>query len=79
MKNAIEIYPNARDVKKKIITTFEIKERIGVPIAFAVKEEVEELEGIKKVQEKVDVSGISKLIQEYNIKYLKYLYYCYPI
>jgi hypothetical protein len=63
-------------VKKEIITTFEITERVGVPIAFVVKEEIEELEGIERMQEKVDLSGIPKLIQEYNIKYLKYIYYC---
>jgi hypothetical protein len=62
-------------VKKEIITTFEIREKVGVPIAFVVKEEVEELEGIERMQEKVNMNGIPKLVQEYNIKYLKYLYY----
>jgi hypothetical protein len=36
-------------VKKEVITTFEIRERVGVPIAFVVKEEVEKLEGIERV------------------------------
>jgi hypothetical protein len=75
IKNAIEVHLNARDMEKEVIITFEIRERVGVPIAFAVKEEVEMLEGIEKMQEKVDISGIPKLVQEYNIKYLKYLYY----
>jgi phosphatidate phosphatase PAH1 len=75
IKNAIEVHLNARDVKKEVIITFEIKERVGVPIAFAFKEEVEMLEGIEKMQENVHISGIPKLVQKYNIKYLKYLYY----
>jgi hypothetical protein len=34
-------------VKKEIVTTFEIREKVEkVPIAFVVKEEVEELLGI---------------------------------
>jgi hypothetical protein len=28
------------------------------------------------VQKNVDFSGIPKLVQEYNIKYSNYLYYC---
>jgi hypothetical protein len=43
--------PNARDVEKKILTTFEIKEKVKkVPIAFVVKEEIEMFEGIEIVQ-----------------------------
>jgi hypothetical protein len=77
IKKAIEIHPNARDVKKKILIMFEIWEKIEqVPIAFVVKEEVEELKGIEIVQKKVDLSGIPKLVQEYNIKYLNSFYYC---
>ncbi len=39
IKNAFEIDHNARDLKKKILTTFEIREKIEkVPIAFVVKE-----------------------------------------
>jgi len=41
---SIEFYPNAKDVKKKILITFEIKEKVKkILIAFVVKEEVEEL------------------------------------
>jgi len=41
---SIEFYPNAKDVKKKILVTFEIKEKVKkILIAFVVKEEVEEL------------------------------------
>ncbi len=44
---------------------FEIWEKVEqVPIAFAVKEDVEELEGIEIVQTKVNMNGIPKLIQE---------------
>ncbi len=75
IKNVVKVHLNAKDVKKEVIITFEIRERVGVPIEFTVKEEVEMLEGIEKMQENVDISGIPKLVQEYNIKYLKYLYY----
>jgi hypothetical protein len=36
-------------VKKEVITTFEIRERVGIPTAFVIKEDVEELEGIERV------------------------------
>ncbi len=49
-KKVIEINPNARDVEKKILITFEIKENVKrVPIAFIVKEEIEVLEGMEIV------------------------------
>jgi hypothetical protein len=36
-----KVHPNARDVKKKILSTFDIKEKVEkIPIAFVVKEEV---------------------------------------
>ena len=42
----MDIHPNAKDVKKKILM-FEIREKVEKnPIAFVVNEEVEELEGI---------------------------------
>jgi hypothetical protein len=76
IKKAMEVHLNVRDVKKKIPTTFEIKDKIKrVPIAFVIKEEVEEPEGIEIVHKKVNLSGIPNLVQEYNIKYLNYLYY----
>jgi hypothetical protein len=47
-KKIMEIHLNVRDVKKEVLTTFQIKDKIEiVPIAFVVKEEVEEPEGIK--------------------------------
>jgi hypothetical protein len=40
-------------VKKEVLFKFEIKEKVKrVPIAFVVKEEVEELEGIKIIQKR---------------------------
>jgi len=40
-------------VKKKVLTTFEIMEKVErVPIAFVVKEEIEKLKGIEIVQKK---------------------------
>jgi hypothetical protein len=63
-------------VKKEFLITFEIRKKIGrIPIAFVIKEEVEEFEGIELVHKKVDLSGIPKLVQKYNIKYSNYLYY----
>jgi hypothetical protein len=53
IKEVIEIHPNSRDMKKKVITTFEIMEKVEkVPIAFVVKEEVEKFERIKIVPKK---------------------------
>ncbi len=59
-------------MKKEVLTTFEIREKIEKkPIAFVVKEEVEELERIRMVQKNVDFNGIGfrvcvpKLVQEY--------------
>ncbi len=47
IKKTIEVDHNAGDVKKEVFITFEIKEKVKwVPIAFVLKEEVEELEGI---------------------------------
>jgi hypothetical protein len=47
IKKAIKVDPNARDVTKEVLIKFEIKEKVErVPIAFVVKGEVEELEGI---------------------------------
>jgi hypothetical protein len=47
IKKVVEIHPNATDVKKKVLTVFEIKEKVEhIPITFVVKEEVEELEAI---------------------------------
>ncbi len=41
IKKAVEIDPNVRDVKKEVLTTFEIREKVGkIPIAFVVKKEV---------------------------------------
>jgi hypothetical protein len=66
----MEAHPNVKDVKKKIFTTFEIKNKIErVPIAFLIKKEVEEHEGIEILQKTVNLSGIPKLVQEYNIKH----------
>jgi uncharacterized protein (DUF1786 family) len=63
-------------VKKKVLITFENKEIVErFPITFVVKEEVEELEEIEIVQKKVNMSGIPKVIQKYNIKYSNYFYY----
>ncbi len=46
IKKVVDIHPNAKDVKKKILM-FEIREKVEKnPIAFVVNEEVEELEGI---------------------------------
>jgi hypothetical protein len=76
IKKAMEVHLNVKDVKKKVLTTFEIKDKVKrVPIAFVIKEEVEEPEGIEIVQKKVNLNCIPKLVQEYNIKYLNYLYY----
>ncbi len=48
-------------MKKEVLTTFEIKEKVKrVPIAFIVKEEIEVLEGIEIVQKKVNMSHILK-------------------
>jgi energy-converting hydrogenase A subunit M len=48
--------------RKKILTTFEIKEKVKiVPITFVIVEEVEEFEEIVKKQR--DLSGIWKLVQ----------------
>jgi len=39
----VEVHPNVRDVKKEILITFEIKDKVKiVHIAFVVKEEVKE-------------------------------------
>ncbi len=47
IKKTIEVDHNAGDVKKEVFITFEIKEKVEIiPIAFILKEEVEELEGI---------------------------------
>ncbi len=43
----MDIHLNAKDVKKKILIMFEIREKVEKnPIVFVVNEEVEELEGI---------------------------------
>jgi hypothetical protein len=43
----VEVHLNAKDVKKEIFITFEIKDKvIRILIASIVKEEVEEFEGI---------------------------------
>ncbi len=63
-------------MKKEVLTTFEIKDKVErVPIAFVVKEEVEKPKGTKIMQKNINLNGIPKLIQEYNIKYLNYLYH----
>jgi hypothetical protein len=44
----MEVHLNVRDVKKEVLTTFEIKDKVeNVLIAFVIKEEIEEHEGIK--------------------------------
>jgi hypothetical protein len=72
IKKVKEVNLNVRDMKKEVLTTFEIREKIEKnPIAFVVKEEVEELEIIRMVQKNVDFNGIGfrvcvpKLVQEY--------------
>jgi len=44
----MEVHPNVRDVKKEVLTTFEIKDKVErIPIAFVIKEEIEEPKGIE--------------------------------
>jgi len=44
----MEVHPNVRDVKKEVLTTFEIKDKIErIPIAFVIKQEIEEPKGIE--------------------------------
>lgn len=46
------------------------------PITFGIKQEVEsKLQDLGIVQEKANLSGIPKLVQEYTNKYSPYLYY----
>ncbi len=72
----MEVHPNVRDVKEKKFITSKIRDDVErILIAFVIKEELEKLEGIETMQKKVNTSGIPKLVQEYNIKYLNYLYY----
>jgi hypothetical protein len=65
----MKVHPNVRDVKKEVLTTFEINNKVErVPIAFVVKAEVEKPKGIKIMQKNINLSGIPKLVQDYNIK-----------
>ncbi len=64
-----------KEVKDIGHVTIEIKKEVEVIyIPFKMKKEVEELEKVEIVQKKVDLNGILKLIQEYTVKYSKYLY-----
>ncbi len=43
----MEVHLNVRDVKKEVLTTFEIKDKVErVPIAFVIKEEIKKPKGI---------------------------------
>jgi hypothetical protein len=43
IKKVVEVHPNVRDVKKEILITFEIKDKVKiVHSAFVVKEEIKE-------------------------------------
>jgi hypothetical protein len=59
---------------KVILSTFEIKKEVKIVIpTFAIK--LEHVEGDEVMQKKVELNGITKLMQEYIDKYSNYIYY----
>ncbi len=57
-------------VKETICAKIEIKEKVEDPTTFGIKQEVKfELQDLRIMLEKADLSGIQKLVQEYTNKY----------
>jgi hypothetical protein len=61
IKKVVEVHPNARDVKKEVLTTLGRSRKSSYCICS--QGENKKLEGIKIVQKKANMNGIPKLIQ----------------
>jgi F0F1-type ATP synthase delta subunit len=64
------IFELRKEVEEIISAKIEIKEKVEDPIIFGIILEVEfELQDLGIMQEKTNISGIPKLVQEYTNKY----------
>jgi hypothetical protein len=70
------VFELRKEVKETVSVEIEIKEKVEDPITFGIKLEVEsKLQDLGIMQEKVNLNGIPKLVQEYTDKHSQYLYY----
>jgi lipopolysaccharide biosynthesis regulator YciM len=64
------VFELRKEVEETICAEIEIKEKVEDPTTFGIKQEVEsELQDLRIVPEKADLSGIQKLVQEYTNEY----------
>jgi len=69
----VEVMKRENEVEV-VLSTFEIKKEVEIVIpTFPIK--LKQVEDDEVMQKKVELNGITKLVQEYIDKYLNYIYY----
>lgn len=79
LRKGVKVDPTTNGIKKEVEDivppAIDIKKQVEVVlVSFEIKEEIEELEEVNIMHNRIDMNGIPKPVLKYIIKYSKYLH-----